>query len=67
VSSQAISLEREGPIVRLWLDRPERRNALDGRTLEEIARVFSSFAADFGVGAVVRGGRGPPCGAGADR
>ncbi len=67
MSWQTLSVVRDGPVLRVWLERPERRNALNGRALEEIATVFASLATDFAVRAVVLGGRGPAFCAGADR
>ncbi|NNL68271.1 MAG: enoyl-CoA hydratase/isomerase family protein, partial [Myxococcales bacterium] len=64
---QRLSLERDGPILRVWLDRPERRNALDGRTLAEIEALYTGLAEDFETRLVVLGGRGPCFSAGADR
>jgi hypothetical protein len=32
-----ISTERDGAVLRVWLERPERRNALDTATLEALA------------------------------
>jgi len=63
----SLDLEREGPILRVWLDRTERRNALDGPTLEQIEALFRSLASDFGTRVVVLGGRGAGFCAGADR
>jgi enoyl-CoA hydratase/carnithine racemase len=62
-----LSLEREPPLLRVWLDRPERRNALDGRTLAEIEAVFAGLASDYETRVVILGGRGPSFCAGADR
>lgn len=64
---RTLEIEREGPIVRVWLARPERRNALDTTALEEIAAFFGSLARDFSARVVVLGGRGPSFCAGADR
>ena len=64
---QTLSVVRDGPILRVWLDRPERRNALNGTALEEIAAVFGSLATDFATRVVVLGGRGASFCAGADR
>lgn len=63
----ALDLERDGPILRVWLNRPERRNALDTGTLEEIEALFNSLRSDFATRVVVLGGRGPAFCAGADR
>jgi enoyl-CoA hydratase/carnithine racemase len=67
MSWQTLSVTPDGPIRRVWLDRPERRNALNGQALEEIATLFGSFATDFGARVVVLGGRGTSFCAGADR
>lgn len=62
-----LTLEREPPILRVWLDRPACRNALDGPTLEEIEALYTSLAHDYAIRVVVLGGRGPSFCAGADR
>jgi len=64
---RSLEIEREGPILRVWLARPARRNALDTQTLDEIAALYASLARDFPVRVVVLGGRGPSFCAGADR
>ncbi len=64
---QTLDVVREGPILRVWLDRPERRNALDTTALEEVTRLFAGLAADFETRVVVLGGRGAAFCAGADR
>src|SRR5690606_37084065 len=55
------------PILRVWLRRPERRNALDTTALEELTALFTGLRDDFGVRVAVLGGRGPSFCAGADR
>ena len=64
---KTLELEREGPILRVWLNRPERRNALNGVALQEIAELFGALQTDFETRVVVLGGRGPSFCAGADR
>ena len=64
---QTLSLEIEGPIGRLWLDRPQKRNALSPTALEEIAAACEELQRRFDVPVVVIGGRGPSFCAGADR
>ncbi|UCE85772.1 MAG: enoyl-CoA hydratase/isomerase family protein [Deltaproteobacteria bacterium] len=64
---ETLDVERDGPVLRAWLNRPERRNALDTATLEEIATLFTTVQADFAARVVVLGGRGPSFCAGADR
>jgi enoyl-CoA hydratase/carnithine racemase len=67
VSYTTLELERDGAVLRVWLNRPARRNALDTTALEEIAALFGSLARDFAVRVVVLGGRGASFCAGADR
>jgi enoyl-CoA hydratase/carnithine racemase len=67
VELRTLALERDGPVLRVWLDRPERRNALSGPALEEIAALFGALQTDFDARVVVLGGRGPSFCAGADR
>ena len=67
MSEGPLSIERDGPVLRVWLDRPERRNALDTAALEAITEVFEGLASDFETRAVVLGGRGAAFCAGADR
>ncbi len=62
-----LEIERAGPITRVWLNRPEKRNALDTTTLEAIAQVFGELRRDFETRVVVIAGRGPSFCAGADR
>jgi enoyl-CoA hydratase/carnithine racemase len=62
-----LELERDGAILRVWLARPERRNALDTTALEEIAALFGALQRDFETRVVVLGGRGLSFCAGADR
>jgi methylglutaconyl-CoA hydratase len=61
-----LSIERDGPVVRLWLDRPERRNAFDAELIEAVHDAFASFAAEDSLRAVLLAGRGASFCAGAD-
>lgn len=67
MSYTTLRIERDGAIARLWLDRPERRNALNAVALEEIATAFTEVRTWFDVPVVILGGRGPSFCAGADR
>jgi enoyl-CoA hydratase/carnithine racemase len=67
VSWETLELEERGPVTRVWLARPERRNALNGAALEEIADCFGALQTRFGARVVVLAGRGPSFCAGADR
>lgn len=64
--SETFEVVREGPVLRVWLNRPERRNALDTTALETIATFFASLARDFETRVVILGGRGVSFCAGAD-
>jgi len=64
---KTLSVTYEGPILRVWLDRPAKRNALNGAALEEIAALFTALATDFVPRVVILGGRGASFCAGADR
>ena len=62
----AVSIERSGSVWTVVLDRPERRNAVDGPTARELAEAFRAFeAADDARVAVLWGAGGTFC-AGAD-
>jgi enoyl-CoA hydratase/carnithine racemase len=54
-------------VLHVWLDRPERRNALDGPTLEALTALYTGLQRDFATRVVVLGGRGPSFCGGADR
>ena len=64
---QTLELERAGPVLRVWLNRPTRRNAINPRMLSELGDLFLSLEKDFDVRVVVLGGRGASFCAGADR
>ncbi|MDH3679752.1 MAG: enoyl-CoA hydratase/isomerase family protein [Acidimicrobiia bacterium] len=64
---ERIEIERDGPILRAWLNRPEKRNAHDQLMIEEVGDLFTAVSTEFDVRVVVLGGRGPTFCAGADR
>ena len=66
MNPKTLELERDGAILRVWLNRPKRRNALDTETLEEIADLFTGLQREFETRVVVLGGRGVSFCAGAD-
>ena len=53
-------------MARVWLDRPEVRNAMNGTLIRELAAAFGALAGDDGVRAIVLGGSGKAFCAGAD-
>jgi enoyl-CoA hydratase/carnithine racemase len=62
-----LSIEHDGPITRIWLNRPERRNALNAHALEEIAAAFTEMQQRFDTSVIIFAGRGAAFCAGADR
>lgn len=61
-----IQLRHEPPVLTVTIDRPERRNAVDGATAQALLEAFEAFAADAElVVAVLTGAGGNFC-AGAD-
>jgi methylglutaconyl-CoA hydratase len=61
-----VEVERSGPVARLWLDRPEIRNAFDGAMVRALHEAVSNLSTRDDVRVVVIGGRGPAFCAGAD-
>jgi methylglutaconyl-CoA hydratase len=65
----ALRVERAGHVARVWLDRPDVRNALNGAVIRELAAAVAAFAGEAAAGtvrAVVLGGSGKAFCAGAD-
>jgi enoyl-CoA hydratase len=61
-----VMVEREGPVTVVTIDRPERRNAVDGPTAAALAEAFRTFDADSGASVAVLTGAGGAFCAGAD-
>jgi enoyl-CoA hydratase len=59
-------VEREGPVTTVILDRPDRRNAVDGPTASALAAAFRAFDADPQSSVAVLWGAGGSFCAGAD-
>ena len=66
MTTSALRIERDGAVARVWLDRPEIRNALNAALIGELAAAFAALAADDGVRVIVVGGSGKAFCAGAD-
>lgn len=62
----AVRVEIEGPVTTIWLNRPERRNAVDGPTAAELREAFRAFEADSEQRVAVLAGAGGTFCAGAD-
>jgi enoyl-CoA hydratase/carnithine racemase len=67
MSYHSLEVVRQGPVLRVWLNRPERLNAISSMMLKEIGDLFLSLETDFETRVVVLGGRGRAFCAGADR
>ncbi len=61
-----IEIERTGAIARLWLNRPELRNAMNDVLIGELNDALPALVADDSVRAIVLGGRGKAFCAGGD-
>ena len=61
-----IQLDRTGPIATLWLDRADKRNALDDATMKELAAALDAIGADRAIRVVVLRGKGPVFSSGID-
>ncbi|MCS6817304.1 MAG: enoyl-CoA hydratase/isomerase family protein [Blastocatellia bacterium] len=66
VSFERILYAVEGAIARITLNRPEKRNALDPRTLEELPRAFACAEEDAAVKVIALGAAGTDFCAGLD-
>lgn len=62
----SILIERDGPIMRVTLNRPEKRNALNGDMFAGLLRAAEEISADSGVRALIVGGAGKAFCAGGD-
>jgi methylglutaconyl-CoA hydratase len=66
MSSSVVQVEREGFVARVWLNRPEVRNAFNADLIPDLSAAFMALGNDDGVRAIVLGGRGKAFCAGAD-
>ena len=62
----AVRCRRDGPVWIVGIDRPARRNAVDGPTAEALAAAFRRFADDESLAVAVLHGEGGTFCAGAD-
>src|SRR5713226_3858921 len=61
-----VELERDGGVARIFLNRPQKVNALDSALLEALASTLESLSADPSLRVVVLAGRGKAFCGGAD-
>jgi enoyl-CoA hydratase len=64
--SEAVRVQRAGPVTTVLLSRPERRNAVDRATAAVLAEAFRSFESDAEAAVAVLHGEGGTFCAGAD-
>jgi len=62
----AVTIERDGPVWTVLLDRPGRRNAVDGPTAQALADAFRQFDGDADAAVAVLHGQGGTFCSGAD-
>ncbi len=67
-TTPSLVVDRDGPVVRVWLNRPDVRNAFNGELIRGLQATFEGLQASAGQGVrcVVLGGRGKAFCAGAD-
>ena len=62
----SLDITRSGHVARVFLNRPEVRNAFNDGVIAELAQAFTTFAGDATLRAIVLGGHGKAFCAGAD-
>jgi methylglutaconyl-CoA hydratase len=61
-----LDITRTGPVARVFLNRPDVRNAFNSAVISELAQAFATLGADDSVRAIVLGGHGKAFCAGGD-
>jgi len=64
--TSTLDICRSGHVARIFLNRPEVRNAFNAEVIAELTAAFTQFAADAELRAIVLGGHGKAFCAGAD-
>ena len=64
--TEAVTVERDGPVFTVLLSRPDRRNAVDAPTAAALAEAFREFESDDDAAVAVLHGEGGVFCAGAD-
>ena len=62
----AVRIETQGAVATVVIDRPERKNAVDARTSQDLTEAFRAVEADEAIGAAVLWGAGETFCAGDD-
>ncbi|MGO8869904.1 MAG: crotonase/enoyl-CoA hydratase family protein [Acidimicrobiales bacterium] len=65
-SSEVLSIETDGHVATLWLDRPEKRNAMGPAFWTDLPRAMAAIGSEPDVRAVVVAARGPHFSVGLD-
>lgn len=66
MSDRTIEIEHRGPVVWVWLNRPEVHNAFNAALITELTEAFLDLGANASVRVIVLAGRGRSFSAGAD-
>lgn len=67
MTTTRVQLERSGSLATIWLDRADKRNALDGTAMKELASILDEVGGDRAVRVVVLRGRGKVFSSGIDQ
>ena len=62
----SLDIQRQGPVAKVFLNRPDVRNAFNDEVIAELTRAFTELGADSTLRAIVLGGHGKAFCAGAD-
>jgi enoyl-CoA hydratase len=65
-TSEVLTIERDGAVATLWLDRPEARNAMGRDLWADLPRAMADLSTDGSIRAVVVAARGPHFSVGLD-
>ena len=66
MTTTTLDVRRDGPVARVYLNRPEVRNAFNDGVIAELTRTFAVLGADANLRCIVLGGHGKAFCAGAD-
>jgi methylglutaconyl-CoA hydratase len=64
--TMTLDVKRSGPVARVYLNRPEVRNAFNDGVIDELTQTFATLGADASLRCIVLGGHGKAFCAGAD-
>ena len=56
---ERVELILDGPVARVWMNRPEAHNAFDGLMVTELRKVLFDLRSVDAIRVIVLGGRGP--------